>query len=617
MMSKTRRSSVPDLIDTSPAGLVAWARAVKDALGVLSGDAARTADARLDSAVTFRDLIEQGLALQASSNSSQIVIPSGGGSGTGSGEYVPPTPITPPAPTGLSATGTFGVIILDWDAAAYTGHAYTEVFRATTNDFGAAIKVGLTSGAVYNDWVGNDTPYYYWIRHVSVTDTPGAINAIAGTSAQAALDPAYLLEVLEAGLAAPAGTSEFRIVADRFSIEPVATDPAAADGSPFFYLTVPTSIGGVTVPAGAYMKAAYIHDATITNAKIANAAITNAKIADATITNAKINDLSADKINAGTLSADRIGAETITAAKIDSRNLTIKDSAGNIIFSSSVPLTSGYITPAAGWINAAISISADGALSGAGGGQVTIAGLDNTVVRSANPITGANISTYIASAAIGDAYINNLSASKIDAGDIAAARIQTHVLTALQANVANLSAIRADLGAITAGTITLSSSGHIKAGQTGYNTGAGFWLGIDGGAAKFSIGDPGGNYLRWTGSALEVNINFGTFTASITGGNLAAGSVSNGTVSYGSKTVAVTGGKAPLSYKWAVTNQWSTNFTGGLVYISGGSDDTDTVGVSGNATDDLLRATLTCTVKDADGRVTTASFNVTATHGTA
>lgn len=84
-------------------------------------------------------------------------------------------------------------------------------------------------------------------------------------------------------------TSEFTIVADRFSIAPVQTDNSANDGSPFFHRTTPTTINGVTVPAGTYMKAAYIHDATVTNAKIADLAVDNAKIAN----------LSASKLTAG------------------------------------------------------------------------------------------------------------------------------------------------------------------------------------------------------------------------------------------------------------------------------------------------------------------------------
>ncbi len=115
-------------------------------------------------------------------------------------------------------------------------------------------------------------------------------------------------------------TSEFQIVADKFSIAPVATDNTAADGSPFFYLTTPTTINGVSIQAGAYMKAAYIHDASITNAKIAN--------------------LSADKITAGTLSADRIGANTLTADKINGNNLAVV----NGTFSGSLQAATGTFT---------------------------------------------------------------------------------------------------------------------------------------------------------------------------------------------------------------------------------------------------------------------------------
>ena len=96
-------------------------------------------------------------------------------------------------------------------------------------------------------------------------------------------------------------TAEFAVIADRFSIAPVATNPTAVDGSPFFVITAPQTIGGVTVPAGTYMKAAYIHDATITTAKIADAAINSAKILDASIGSAKIaNTIQSDNYSSTT-----------------------------------------------------------------------------------------------------------------------------------------------------------------------------------------------------------------------------------------------------------------------------------------------------------------------------
>lgn len=60
------------------------------------------------------------------------------------------------------------------------------------------------------------------------------------------------------------------------------------------------------------------------------------------------------------------------------------------------------------------------------------------------------------------------------------------------------------VGGLVTGSVQVSSSGNIRAGQTAYNTGTGFWLGDDGGVTKFSIGNSGGSYMRWTGSELEV-----------------------------------------------------------------------------------------------------------------
>ena len=107
-------------------------------------------------------------------------------------------------------------------------------------------------------------------------------------------------------------TSEFMVVADKFTIAPVATNPAAADGSPFYHLTVPTIIDGVTVPAGTYMKSAFIADASINNAKIGNAAIDDAKISN----------VSAGKISTGLLDSGRINTNTLVVKHIDVKSAT-------------------------------------------------------------------------------------------------------------------------------------------------------------------------------------------------------------------------------------------------------------------------------------------------------
>jgi predicted phage tail protein len=97
--------------------------------------------------------------------------------------------------------------------------------------------------------------------------------------------------------------SEFAVVADRFSLSPTASSPTANSKSPFFVLTAPQVINGVTVPAGSYIKSAFIANATIGTAQIQDAAISDAKIAN----------LDASKINAGYLAAARIQAGSLDA----------------------------------------------------------------------------------------------------------------------------------------------------------------------------------------------------------------------------------------------------------------------------------------------------------------
>ena len=53
--------------------------------------------------------------------------------------------------------------------------------------------------------------------------------------------------------------------------------------------------------------------------------------------------------------------------------------------------------------------------------------------------------------------------------------------------------------------LNVGVSGHIRGGATDYATGVGFFLGYSGGAYKFSVGDPAGKYINWTGSDFVVN----------------------------------------------------------------------------------------------------------------
>jgi len=60
---------------------------------------------------------------------------------------------------------------------------------------------------------------------------------------------------------------------------------------------------------------------------------------------------------------------------------------------------------------------------------------------------------------------------------------------------------------IASGGISVGSTGYIRSGTTGYNSGKGFWLGYDTSASQYRlfIGDSAGNKLLWDGSTLTVH----------------------------------------------------------------------------------------------------------------
>lgn len=52
--------------------------------------------------------------------------------------------------------------------------------------------------------------------------------------------------------------------------------------------------------------------------------------------------------------------------------------------------------------------------------------------------------------------------------------------------------------------LDIGTTGHIQGGQSAFNTGTGFFLGYEGAAYKFSIGNPAGNYITWDGTTLVI-----------------------------------------------------------------------------------------------------------------
>ena len=319
----------------------------------------------------------------------------------------------PPTPAGLSVSAAFTNIIVSWPDPSYSNHAYTEIWRSTDNVFGHAVLQGFAPGSVYVDAVGTNKTYYYWIRFVSQADIKGPFNAFTGT-------------VGGTGLVGGVDLGPLIIDATKLAAD------AVEEGKIKDYAITTTKIANLAVG----------------NAAIANLAVSNAKIADLAVDDAKIANVAVGKLAAGSISVGQyiqssnyssgstgwkidgngsaeFAAASVrgqfTASQIDTRNLTIKDSSGNVLFGAGTNLSTSYIN-GLGSLATSNSVNWNTQLT-------NIPSFGNFAYIST--ITSSNISTYIAGAAIGEAYIANaaITEAKIANASISSAKIQDGEVT--------------------------------------------------------------------------------------------------------------------------------------------------------------------------------------------
>ncbi len=96
--------------------------------------------------------------------------------------------------------------------------------------------------------------------------------------------------------------------------------------------------------------------------------------------------------------------------------------------------------------------------------------------------------------------------------------------------------------------ITIGSAllgGHIKSGQTDYNTGVGWWIGSVAGVPKFSIGNPSDSYFTYDSGTGVMTLK-GTITA--TAGNVGGWVIQPTYIYYNGATDATSSGMASLDY---------------------------------------------------------------------
>jgi fibronectin-binding autotransporter adhesin len=237
----------------------------------------------------------------------------------------------------------------------------------------------------------------------------------------------------------------------------------------------------------------------------ANTAITNAATAQTTADNAAstaataVNGLTGKLNKAGTdILSGVLAVDTTTAAgiRVSPAGQTLSwNSAGTYLSGRGLALTPNGIMGHNGTKTTfAIDINGNASFSGTISSDAVIAATIN-----ANQINAGNL-------AAGVVYAGTINANQISTGTIAAGIVYAGTIGANQLTA----------GTITSNAITLSGAGAvIKAGQTAYNTGTGFWLD---GAGNFSIGNSAGNYMAWNTSGGTLTINGSILSTSTIGG---------------------------------------------------------------------------------------------------
>ena len=182
-MAKTRGTFVvPRSFD--PEGK-RFATSINDSIAQLKGEKGN----KLDSAVTFRDLIDSGIAKRNFSfgGGGKDFIIIGGDEKQGD---------EPTVPTGVSADGAFENIIVGWDYATYKGHSHTEVWVNTSDTFGTKTFLASVTASVFVHQVGVNNTRYYWLRNVSVDGRKSGFHSLNGVSASTAVDVGAIMQSL-------------------------------------------------------------------------------------------------------------------------------------------------------------------------------------------------------------------------------------------------------------------------------------------------------------------------------------------------------------------------------------------------------------------------------------
>ena len=422
---------------------------------------------------------------------------------------------TPSAITALTTEGGWGNILLNYSYTNYNGHLYTEIWRSADSTFANGYAVGATAAKFYTDSPENaqlTDVYYYWVRNVNLEGitsdwygpTSGSISAVSS----------FNVDDLIGQLGFEHFASGTMPIRSEAVLPDLSTTPANYPVGSIIYLTTNQLLYKNVAWVWKELVAAEDMVGEITETQISDGAISTPKLQAQSVTANELqaNAVTAGKIQAGALVVDDgvmqngyiknalIADGAITNAKISGviyseleyngqpawelnkdGNIIIRGTSGLPVFQSGAGLdfanvingppadadATDYTT-----INNDIAAAQAAAQDHADAQDVLYENMQGAFAYLDKINTG-NISTYIAGAAIGTAYIADAAITNalianlaVDGAKIANAAITNAKIGSLAVDTAKI----AD-GAITSAKIGTAEVAKLNISDTAYLNG--------------------------------------------------------------------------------------------------------------------------------------------------
>ena len=403
-----------------------------------------------DRAVTLRELVDSGLATELSTN--PFDPNRSGNTGFVQGGAKLQDLAVPPAPTSFTASGAFSTIHLSWDFPSYSNHSHTEVYVHTSDVIGDATLLGIQTGRVFIDPVGQGQTRYYWVRHVNTDNITGPFNSASGTVASTATDVNHMLGILTGAItSSELATSLSTPIA---KIDPLATFTGYS--SSYSGNSLLTRMGAVETTANGAATSAQLSTEETTRASADSALSSSITTLQSTV--------SGNTASITTQASSINGLQAKYVVKIDNNGAvagyglaSTANSSGNIV--------SEFI------------VNADRFAIMRGGSNTATASVPFVVQASATTLNGESIpagvymaDAFIKNGSIVSAKIGTLSADKLTAGTISADRIGTNSINASKLRLDNSTITSQDISGIPTVIIKDLGVGNAKIGNLAVST---------------------------------------------------------------------------------------------------------------------------------------------------